>query len=187
MVFQYRNPSAPWLTANSINLLEQIVKKSDVCVEFGSGRSSIWLAERCAELTSIEHDKAYFGLVSKQLAHLQNANVIFRSIDDGKSERSDYASTIEKLNDNSIDLVLNDGKCRDQIALSAVKKLRKGGVLVIDNAERYLANKFDVPESQGPEAGKMSKKWCEFASRVEDWRRIWVSDGVSTTLILFKS
>lgn len=38
---EYHNPKSPWLTAESVRLLDQLIKPTDVGVEFGSGRSTI--------------------------------------------------------------------------------------------------------------------------------------------------
>ena len=186
IAFQTTNPSAPWLTSESIEILDQVIRRSDICVEFGSGKSTKWLATRCAKLTSIEHDKNYFEMVTRQLEGFENVDVLFRPLDDRKKAGANYIEVIKALEDGSIDVVLNDGKCRDNIALTSVDKLRSGGLLVIDNAERYLANEFEVPGSQGPIVEMMSENWREFSGVVESWRRIWSSNGVWTTLILFK-
>jgi len=166
--------------------LDQIIRRTDSCFEFGSGRSSLWLASRCARLISIEHDEIYFEIIAEQLKHIDNAEILFRPLSDCNPPDSSYIGDFKSLDSGGIDLVLNDGKLRDQVALLAVKKLAPGGVLVIDNAERYLANGFDVPESLGSDVGNMSKIWREFSGLVEYWRRIWLSNGVTTTLILFK-
>lgn len=186
IAYQWRNPSAPWLTPQSIAILDQIIRSNDICVEFGSGRSTLWLATRCWKLISIEHDKKYFEIISKQLEIFENVDVLFRPLEGRDVSESNYVAVIKVMNNNSVDLVLNDGKCRDQIALIAVDKLRRGGVLVIDNAERYLANNFRVSDSQGPDVKSMTDNWCEFSRLVEDWRRVWSSNGIWTTLILFK-
>ena len=39
-------PERPWLTAKATDLLEAFLKKNDVGVEFGSGRSTIWFTSR---------------------------------------------------------------------------------------------------------------------------------------------
>ena len=186
IAFQMRNPSVPWLTSQSILILNQLIRSSDTCVEFGSGRSTLWLASRCAKLISIEHDNTYFEIVSKQLEDFESVDVIFRPLNGCDEAERKYVGVIEALENSSVELVLNDGKCRDQVSLVATQKLRSGGLLVIDNAERYLANEFDVPGSQGPTYDTTSESWRDFARIVEGWRRIWSSNGVWTTLILFK-
>src|SRR2546421_9596401 len=74
-LYQRRNPDAPWLTPEAIRLLEPMLLPSDSGLEFGSGRSTIWLARRIARLTSVEHDAAWHAALSGQLKELELANV----------------------------------------------------------------------------------------------------------------
>jgi predicted O-methyltransferase YrrM len=55
--FEKKNPDLPWLTSESISLIDNLIKKSDKMIEFGSGRSTAWLAQRVDELTSVETDQ----------------------------------------------------------------------------------------------------------------------------------
>ena len=43
--------------------------------EFGSGRSTVWFAERVATLTSVEHDERWYEAVSAKLKERRLANV----------------------------------------------------------------------------------------------------------------
>jgi len=52
MIFERINPSAPWLVRHSIPYIEKLLRSDDFCVEFGSGRSTLWLAGLCDHLRS---------------------------------------------------------------------------------------------------------------------------------------
>ena len=63
MLYEKRQPDNLWLTKDSVQLLEQLLLKSDVGVEFGSGRSTHWFLSKIASLTSIETNQAWYEKV----------------------------------------------------------------------------------------------------------------------------
>lgn len=67
MLYTKAHPGLPWLTRDAIELLEQLIKPTDVLLEFGSGRSTIWFAQRCRRVISIEHHPHWHKNVSEQL------------------------------------------------------------------------------------------------------------------------
>ena len=52
--FQFLNPELPWLTPKSIELIKDLVKKNDVMLELGSGRSTIWFSQYTKKIFSLE-------------------------------------------------------------------------------------------------------------------------------------
>ena len=162
MFFQKTNPEAPWLTKESILLLDSLLKDSDIGLEFGSGRSTKWLAKRCHLLYSIEDHSGWFEKVSVELKDFKNVNYRFREVDKNDAPRSGYLDILDELSDNSIDFILDDGKLRGLVALKSIKKLKTGGFFILDNAERYIPNPFDIPESIGPDMENMAPDWNKF-------------------------
>ena len=63
---------------------------------------------------------------------------------------ADYVSRIDQFDEGTFDAVLVDGRARSACLLRAWPKIRKGGVLVLDNSERprYLVAINRLP-SQG--------------------------------------
>ena len=57
---QRNNPHLPWITYDSIKILDDLISKNDIGVEFGSGNSTVWLGKRMHSLTSVEHDKKWY-------------------------------------------------------------------------------------------------------------------------------
>lgn len=55
--YEYRCPELPWLTPQANAILTEWLKPSDIGFEWGSGRSTMWLATKVNRLTSVEHDK----------------------------------------------------------------------------------------------------------------------------------
>lgn len=184
--YQFKNPQAPWLTPLSIRLLNQLIKETDIGFEFGSGRSTNWFAKRCNILYSIEHNSEWYEACLITNKDQKNIKQHLRSIDSDFPFESPYLKDIREINSESIDFVLNDGKIRGCVSLCAIPKLKSGGILIIDNAERYLVNNYHLPESIKFDFSKMSDEWKHFLSLTLDWRRIWTTDGISSTLIMFK-
>jgi predicted O-methyltransferase YrrM len=189
-LYQRAHPDAPWLTPEAIHLLDSMLRPSDIGVEFGSGRSTLWLARRCAHLTSTEHDEAWHARVSRTLASEGIANVDYqchpRDEPDATGDRSAYAQVARSLGDASIDLALVDGVYRDYVTLLLQPKIRPGGMLVIDNVNRYLPSLTMSPASLRPPAAPASAAWEQAAAALAEWRRIWTSSGVWDTAIFVK-
>jgi len=70
IVFQKQNPQAPWITKDAISLLNELIKSTDVGLDFGSGRSTKWFATRCQYLFSIENNLEWYNIVKNQIKDL---------------------------------------------------------------------------------------------------------------------
>lgn len=183
--FYKLNPNTPWMTREAIVLLDKLIRKDDIGLEFGSGRSTAWFATRCKFLTSIEHNEEWYNFVKQKISNLSNVDYRLRALSDNPLE-SEYFKSILNFEDESLDFIVNDGKYRELIASYGVDKLKKGGIYILDNAERYIENNLRLPESM-VENWETSNYWKKFNAVTANWRKIWTSDGVSSTLILFKS
>ena len=190
-LYQRGHPDGPWLTPEAIRLLDSILRPSDIGAEFGSGRSTLWLARRCAHLTSVEHDEAWHATVSATLAVEGISHVDYqchpRDEPDASGDRSAYAQVAQFLGDESIDFALVDGLYRDYVTLFLLPKIRPGGMLIIDNVNRYLPSQTRSPASLLPPAAPATAGWEQAAAALAGWRRIWTSNGVWDTAIFVKA
>ena len=127
-------------------------------------------SRRVKHIISVEHDKSWYDKMKKEFADLNIDNVEYFFIeaetDANFSEKnfqnpSDYISSdknysgksfekyvksIDKYPDSSFDLIIVDGRARPSCIQHAIRKLKTGGYLVVDNSEReyYLSPfKFD--------------------------------------------
>ena len=141
-IYEKSNPDNPWLTKSANMIISELLKKSDVGLEFGSGRSTIYFANRLKHLTSIEHDEIWYNKVNYKIKRsgLKNINFIFAAKDkeDDQGDKSKYVETIKRFKDESFDFVLVDGAYRDYCALKILPKIFPGGVLTVDNANLFL-------------------------------------------------
>ncbi len=159
-----------------------MLRSSDICAEFGSGRSTLWLARRCAHLTSVEHDEQWHAKVSRTIAAEGITNVRYlchlREEPDATGYRSTYAAVAQSLRDESIDVALVDGLYRDYVTLALLPKIRPGGLIVIDNVNRYLPSLTTSPGSIRPPAardghmGAGSHGSCPMATDLDQQRRL---------------
>ena len=100
---------------------------------------------------------------------------------------NDYVNVAYQLRDSSLDFVLVDGNnCRDRCALSVVRKIKTGGLLVIDNANWYLPSSSISPNSRTYEMGPVSKEWEDFLDATSHWQLIWTTNGVTDTVFFIK-
>ena len=150
----------PWITFPAIEFLQRILTPEMRVFEFGAGGSTVFFAKRVKEIISVEHDPAWARQVAEVVARngLQKTRTsLIEPTPDGASRNGDpadpaacvssvekyaghsfrdYAASIEAHPDESFDLVLIDGRARPSCCRHSVAKLKVGGYLLLDNAER---------------------------------------------------
>lgn len=119
----------PWWTRQAITWMDKHLANDMSIIEWGAGASTPWLAARCWRLTTIEHDLGYVKLAS---AALKEAN----------RDPDQYAVTHRPLGagyydvQDAYDAAIIDGRMRVHCCASAIRVLKSGGILLLDNAER---------------------------------------------------
>ncbi len=183
------NPKDPWLTRNAIGFLSSWLRDSDFLVEFGAGRSTLWFGHRTGKVLSIEHDRSWHEFVSSSIrgAALSNrvACELIASQGDGLPAVDAYLAPLVRLHDRSADVVLVDGIHRDHCAVAAIEKIKPGGLVIVDNANWYIARRHPsrAPGSRSMGDGDASVEWGRFTSNVAAWRTYWTTNGVTDTAI----
>lgn len=130
------NPTdGPWFTTESVKFLESFIKKDTKILEFGSGRSTVWMAKRSDHVTSVEDDPEWLIWVHE---NAPNAALMMTLL-------KDFPSIPDKYPDEYFDLIIVDGDSpshsqdtRYQCVEKSIRTLKKGGVLFFDNAERIF-------------------------------------------------
>ncbi len=150
----------PWLSFPAIDLLNGTLKRSDKVFEYGGGGSTLFWIDRVAEVVTVEHDQAWFRILEDHmkgersskwegdLVRAEDGDLVDRpdaadpehyaskdEVSKGKNFKA-YASRIDKFPDAYFDVILIDGRARTSCLSHAVPKLRSGGLLILDNAER---------------------------------------------------
>jgi predicted O-methyltransferase YrrM len=182
MIYESQHPDHPWITQDSIAILTTLLRPDDVGLEMGSGRSTVWLAKRVRHLISLEHYAPWHEKVSRMMQDQHIGNVEYNCLSLG----GPYVNFIKAQADHTFDFILVDGPERDQCALACAPKLKPGGVLILDNANRTLPHATRSPFSLGEGKTPPSPIWAEFAELVRTWRLIWTSNGCWDTAIWIK-
>lgn len=201
-VARRRHPDDPSLTRESIGLLERLLRPGDAGVEWGAGNSTAWFAERTAHLTSFETSPAYYPVVREKLAERGLRNVDLQHVpfewmaDEDACHASEWLTRARAIPDASLDYTLVDTAPRSCLCAIAIAKLKPGGLFVLDNANWYIPPPAalrpfpaaSVGVAVGFPGSAVPDNRCmpAFLAETASWRRIWTSDGVSATLLLFK-
>jgi predicted O-methyltransferase YrrM len=175
--YEKKNPDKPWLTPDSISALQTMLRPTDRGIEWGSGRSTAWFAKRMAHLTSVECEPEWYEKVKAELQKTGLSNVDYQF--KPRTPPDDFVGVVDQFRDDSLDFALVDSLERFRCAMAATRKIRIGGILVVDNINWYLDHPTNSPASRYGH-GDVSE-WSEFRERTRDWRMIWTTSGVTDT------
>ncbi len=183
------HPDYPWLTYGAIRWLKRHLHPSMVGFEWGSGRSTLFFAQRVHKLYTVEHDRQWYETVRQmiQQAQLQDKVELIlipphkpafdpakprtpwwaqSGYVPGKPQYAQYADAILQFPDAFFDFIVVDGRERVSCLLNAEPKLKPGGFLLLDNAERREYQPGILP--------------------YRTWRRLDFSNGLTISSIFLK-
>jgi predicted O-methyltransferase YrrM len=188
--YRRTHPGVPWLAPAAVEFLTGYLCPTDTMLEFGSGRSTLWFAERVSHITSVEHNPEWYSKIEKIIHDREIKNVTYllhpRQEESVPAAESNYVKATKGLNSSTLDIVLVDGTYRAQCVLQSLPLLKTGGILVIDNVNRYLPSDSVSPNSRSFTDGPIDSEWQEVLEKIGDWRFFWTSNGVSDTSFYFK-
>lgn len=149
----YRN--APWIAPGAVEFCERHLRKDQIGLEWGSGRSTRWFAERLGHLLSIEYGAGWHAKVNRDIAGLLNVECRFipleHPIEEPCRENYDplprYVAVVNEFSDDSLDFVVVDGHYRTECVKHALPKLKPGGLLLVDDADWLPTPEWGVPQS----------------------------------------
>lgn len=140
--FIKEHPDAPWFAQNAIPFIESLLKPNQTVFEWGSGRSTIWFAKRTKHVTSVEARDSWFNDVKKIISEQGLSEKVDLRLAKISSEHNydlaeveSYVSQIDNFQDKHFDVVIVDGHSRVECLKHAVKKVKQGGILILDNSE----------------------------------------------------
>ncbi|MEJ2883714.1 FkbM family methyltransferase [Pedobacter sp. GR22-6] len=120
-----------WVTYSFIDFIKDRISKKHDIFEFGSGNSTIFYAEKAAEVYSVEHDKEWFEKSSK--INLPNIKMIHCELQpDG-----DYARTAANSG-KKFHIIIVDGRDRVNCCKQSLSALTEDGIVVLDDSEREI-------------------------------------------------
>lgn len=171
-LFPGHNPvhdGVPWLPFELTEWIDNHVSENTRMFEYGSGGSTIHLAQRVKNLITVEHNPAWHSMLSAELEkrHLTHIQYLLREPRPGTPERpvecwdnygdeypnmdfKTYVESIDEQPDRSFDIVLVDGRARKFCIEHAIPKIRPGGYLLLDNSSTREYLDFVAPLEKYP-------------------------------------
>jgi hypothetical protein len=143
----------PWLPHPMVTYLDKHMARDSSVFEYGGGGSTLWLAERVRRVITVEHDAEWFARIEQEIRQrgYDNCTVLLRPPGAGPPARlqagieyssvaggdfEEYVKVIDDLPDSSLDVVIVDGRSRAACLIHAAPKIRRGGMLILDDANR---------------------------------------------------
>jgi hypothetical protein len=183
ILYEWRHHHSHWLCPDALRFLAGWLEPTDVGFQWGSGEGTFWLAERVGHLTCVEHDPARAdeiqvrlqaeGLGERVTYHTEGHGNAMESID------AAYVRLIDSATDYSLDFCSVAGPLPLACCLASILKLKHGGLLILENADRYLSH-------EGELAAVKSDCWDDVAWHLAPWRQIWTTNGLAETGIFIK-
>ena len=147
------HPNDPWISPAAVQFCNANLNRSQVGLEWGSGRSTRWFAQRLKRLLSIEYNKEWHAKVTAAISDLPNVECRYIPLDHPLDEpcRADYdpipkyVGVVEAFCDNSLDFVVVDGHYRPICIRHALRKIKPDGLLLVDDAGWLQLTDWGVP------------------------------------------
>lgn len=124
----------PMYTYPAIEYLAQLEFGECEVLEFGSGQSTLWWAQRAGQVTAVEHDDHWVTRLEE--AALSNVTCLFAKRED-IATGADYLAVIPA--GERFDVIALDGLHYYDCAAAARGLLKPGGLVILDNADFYPA------------------------------------------------
>ncbi len=154
--FRDKIPNSPWLSPVAIDFFDKFLDSDMIGLEYGSGYSTQFYAERVNKIVAVEHHKEWYQKIKSQLSEIGLKNVEYRHIPKGQKRKLKtselfpqlpasfelsshylkYFEYIKQYPNNYFDFIIIDGRARVESGLNAMPKLKSSGLLVLDNSER---------------------------------------------------
>lgn len=152
----------PWVTYEARKWLDGYLRKDMTVFEWGTGGSTLYYAKRVHRVWAVEHDATWAETVRAALKQtaLNNCDYFLIPPRDSMLARflpygphtyvsrtfaahhhysfKEYVRKIDAYADQSFDLVVVDGRARAACMQRAIRTIKKGGFLMLDNSEREL-------------------------------------------------
>lgn len=130
-----REQREPWMVPAAVDRLEELIQPTWRILEFGSGASTPWYAERAAHLVSLENDPVWLEKVRGRLGPVARNRCDLRLV-----PLNEFPEVAAELAPGSFDLVIIDGNegagvTRGDCAAAALPLIRPEGYVVVDDSD----------------------------------------------------
>ncbi|MDQ3395189.1 MAG: hypothetical protein M3512_13905 [Bacteroidota bacterium] len=187
-IFKLININTPWTSQASIIIFEKILNKNMIGLEYGSGKSTLYFASKLKNLLSVEHAKDWYENIKVLLESKNIKNVDYRLVEKNKpcsgntsieiqnklklpkfhirKDYEAYYNVVNEFPEQHFDFILVDGRARVECAINCIGKLKRNGILVLDNAER--------------------ERYSPVIKILDEWPRVVTTNGLTDTIFWFK-
>ncbi len=125
------NNPLPLYTYPAIEYLSSFDFTNKKIFEFGSGQSTLYWLGKGADVVSVENNLRWVEKLKPDLAGLNHQYIFAQKADD-------YINSILKFPDFHFDLIIIDGvPSRYLCAKNVVAKIKKDGLVILDNSDWY--------------------------------------------------
>ncbi len=142
----------PCLTYPVLKILNNNINPGTKVFEYGGGGSTLYFLHKAKEVVTVEHNEKWYELLQKKITTPNWTGVFIKPVpgtdnldpsnpDDyttaeGNYVYKDYASYIDRYPDQYFNIVLVDGRSRPSCIKHSIPKIKKGGLLIIDDINR---------------------------------------------------
>lgn len=120
----------PWFTYPAIHFIDNLDLKNKHIFEYGSGYSTLYWAARANHVESVEDNHLWYKKIYEVSRKYKNLSLSY--IDDARF----YVPSINRSR-KLYDVIVIDGKNRFDCAKKAANKIKKGGLIIVDNSDRH--------------------------------------------------
>lgn len=121
----YGFQTRPWWTPDAVEFVDSILTPESRVLEFGCGGSTVWLAARAAHVISVDNSEKWIEKI-RPLCPYVDLRLMTRP----------YFHVCNGFDDETFDLVIVDGRDRVECFLAAVRLVKPGGWIMLDDASR---------------------------------------------------
>jgi len=126
--------TTPLMKEVEINLINKYLNEKVNMLEYGSGSSTVYYAQRVGKLTSIEYQRKWYNKVQESVSELPHVNVVLIPCPQQKpAEYTTYKEYINwpKTQTDMWDVGLIDGRARQWCAQSILNNITKESVVFV--------------------------------------------------------
>lgn len=118
----------PWFTYSAVDFIKERLNNNLNVMEFGSGNSTLFFAERVKKNTSFEHDNTWFqDIIKKKISNVEIKLV-------SSVTAADYLQPLSAF--GKFEVIIIDGLYRNDCLIASLKQLSEDGIIILVDSER---------------------------------------------------
>ena len=125
----------PAYSDEAIEVLEDVLQPQFNVLEFGSGASTIWLAQKVWWVYTIEHNRVWLGKIDKAIRDLELQNVSTFLVEQQLMVYRELLPAFQRAK-FQFDVILIDGIERGTCIKHCFDVVKPGGYVLLDDAHR---------------------------------------------------